>query len=199
MSKYYFDKKEEVENYKQLNVFLLKKHGFFKDDFNTGIVTWSISGTKTGSVSVQSYLEEGKRVIRLIYTITNRQSGEAVDYNYVASLTKTVCYFGGYRYWFVCPMFANGLYCRRRVASLYLGDNYFACRHCHNLTYSSRNEGGISKILGQAVSFPELDKLRRSIKRTHYAGKPTRKHRSYFKKLAKSEWQLSIIATGLKA
>ncbi|MCA9947859.1 MAG: hypothetical protein KC449_30465, partial [Anaerolineales bacterium] len=52
------------------------------------------------------------------------------------------CNFGGHRYWFICPLTANGRYCGRRVGKLYLapGSRYFACRHCQNLTYRSSQE-----------------------------------------------------------
>lgn len=48
-------------------------------------------------------------------------------------LTKTMPNFGGVRYWFLCPG------CNRRVGILYkpVGEIFFKCRHCHNLTYQS--------------------------------------------------------------
>ena len=48
-------------------------------------------------------------------------------------LTRTPCYFGGFRWWFICPD------CGKKVAILYkpLYSNFFLCRKCHNLTYSS--------------------------------------------------------------
>lgn len=50
------------------------------------------------------------------------------------SLTRTPCFFGGERQWFICPG------CSRRVGLLYrkpLSPHYF-CRHCNNLTYQLR-------------------------------------------------------------
>lgn len=47
------------------------------------------------------------------------------------SLTTTNCYFGGQRYWLVCPK------CERRAGVLYkkpTGD-LLLCRKCHNLKY----------------------------------------------------------------
>jgi hypothetical protein len=48
-------------------------------------------------------------------------------------LTKTPCYFGGERFWFICPD------CHRRVSILYRPrySSFFLCRHCHDLTYQS--------------------------------------------------------------
>lgn len=53
------------------------------------------------------------------------------------SLQQTRPYFGGVRYWFTCPIVADGVPCLRRVAKLFLplGARYFACRHCHELIY----------------------------------------------------------------
>ena len=46
----------------------------------------------------------------------------------------TPCNYGGHRPWLIC------MDCGRRVAVLYLRGKYFACRHCHNLTYRSCQE-----------------------------------------------------------
>jgi len=64
-------------------------------------------------------------------------SNESDDYLYgngvEIPLTKTPCYFGGERFWFICPD------CHRRVAILYRPrySSFFLCRHCHDLTYQS--------------------------------------------------------------
>lgn len=47
----------------------------------------------------------------------------------------------GERPWFVCPGVINGYVCRRRVAKLYLSGEYLLCRHCHDLTYETRQVG----------------------------------------------------------
>lgn len=47
-------------------------------------------------------------------------------------LTRTRCYFGGFRWWFICTN------CGRRVGILYKPRrvDQFLCRHCHDLTYT---------------------------------------------------------------
>jgi len=54
-------------------------------------------------------------------------------------ITTTPCYYGGVRYWFLCPAVVDGLLCENRVGKLYLppGGKVFACRHCYGLTYES--------------------------------------------------------------
>lgn len=66
---------------------------------------------------------------------------------------------GGIRYLAVCPLVVNGVACRRRVATLYLppGSPYFGCRHCHRLTYRSRqgHDKRVSALL-RSGKLPEL-------------------------------------------
>jgi hypothetical protein len=40
--------------------------------------------------------------------------------------------------------------CRRRVQKLYLGGEYFGCRHCYELSYQSRNEDATSRGIAKA-------------------------------------------------
>jgi hypothetical protein len=51
------------------------------------------------------------------------------------------CRFGGEQPWFICVAHANGVYCGRRVARLYGGGRFFACRHCYGLGYSVQRIG----------------------------------------------------------
>ncbi|MBF0562157.1 MAG: hypothetical protein HQL37_09075 [Alphaproteobacteria bacterium] len=61
------------------------------------------------------------------------------------SLTHTACHFGGERPWFLCPD------CRDRAGKLYLaGNSGFACRRCHDLTYTTRQETPIYRGLSRA-------------------------------------------------
>lgn len=61
-------------------------------------------------------------------------------------LDTTPCNYGGVRYWFLCP--ASG--CCRRVAILYLGGRYPACRHCLRLAYRTQNESSADRALTKA-------------------------------------------------
>jgi hypothetical protein len=69
--------------------------------------------------------------VRLRYTAW----GTPVEY--AVRLTTTIPQYGGWRWWFTCPLIAKGSPCNRRVAKLYLppGQHYFGCRHCYDLTY----------------------------------------------------------------
>ena len=197
MGRYYWSKKDEADGLKQVNVSFLRKHGYFNPGWRSETITFSRNGEKMGNISIQSAINEKEQYIRFIYTQTDRDTGEKNDFDYQIPLTTTPCYFGGKRYWFTCPWYANGQYCGKRVGVLYKDGDYFACRHCYQLTYNSRNLSGISKVAGQIISAPELDKLKQEVRRTYYAGKMTRKYKSFQKKERKFFAQLAIITGNL--
>lgn len=197
MGRYYWNKKQEADGMKQVSVAFLRKHGYFEEGWHNGKITWSRQGRETGNISIYSLLNEYEQYVRFVYTQTDRHTGEKSDYDYKVSLTTTDCYFGGKRYWFVCPWYVNEKYCGKRVGVLYLGTKHFACRHCHNLTYNSRNLGGIAKSMGQTISFPELERLENDAKRKSYAGKITKKYMRYVKKYDKSNYQMMVMAKRL--
>jgi hypothetical protein len=61
---------------------------------------------------------------------------------YTVTLEQTACWFGGWRWWFLCPLSKNGIYCGNRCSKLYLphGREFFGCRECYDLTYLSCQE-----------------------------------------------------------
>lgn len=193
MGRWNYSGTSEADSLKQVGVAFLKKHGYFSVGWRSGTITWSRFGETTGSISIESHIEENQQYIKFIYTQTDRNSGEKKDFKYQITLTTTPCYFGGKRYWFVCPWYTNGRYCGRRVGVLYKDGDYFACRHCYGLTYNSRNLSGISKVAGQVISIPELERLESEVKRKHYAGKMTRRYKRYLKKEEKSLYQLQVM------
>lgn len=199
MGRYYYNKKQEADSLEQVNVSFLKKRHYFDNGARTGYITWSRRGEKIGEISIQSYIFDFEQYIRFIYTQTNRHTGEKHDFDYKIPLTTTSCHFGGKRYWFICPWYINGVYCGKRVGALYLADKYLACRHCYNLTYNSRNLGGISKMAGQVISKPELEELENTIKIKYYAGRKTRRYKRYLKKSEKADRQFMFMVGHLQA
>ncbi|MDP2638172.1 MAG: hypothetical protein Q8P26_03870 [Candidatus Levybacteria bacterium] len=197
MGRYYYSKKEEADCLKKVSVSFLKKHGYFNNGWKSGNISWSRNGEKTGNISIQTSIDEDEQYVRCIYTQTERSSGIKTDLDYKIPLTTTPCYFGGKRYWFMCPWYANKIYCGKRVGVLYLSNKYFACRHCNDLTYNSRNLSGIFKAAGQVISAPELDKLREQVKMESYAGKMTKRYKSYLKKERKALFQMQAVVMGM--
>ncbi|MHC4645131.1 MAG: hypothetical protein ACYTBJ_06500 [Planctomycetota bacterium] len=181
MGRYYFDAKTTVEQATQLSIFKLKEFGLLKG-YSATTLTWTrkLSGEKS-SIGIIVNIED-ESYVKVSYTITDRNTGEKTDYDYIISLTTTPCNFGGVRYWFICPLSVNGVYCGRRTGTLYLASSghYFGCRHCYNLSYESRNECRLGRFgqLGYILRAErQYEELYRSIKRWRWRGRPTRKAR----------------------
>ncbi|MBA7519383.1 hypothetical protein ES705_11461 [subsurface metagenome] len=168
MGRYYYSKKDTVNSYKSISIKFLKQHKQLVGYCSAGI-SWTRGGEKTGSVSYYvDIMNPGDEHIRFKYTTTIRATGEKIDQDYKVRLGPTKCNYGGQRWWFICKN------CQRRVGVLYLGDSGFACRHCYNLTYESRNESRRG-FFGAIETMFKAEKIREGMKRRFYNGKPTRK------------------------
>lgn len=173
---------DTVEDCRSVSISFLKKHDYFCG-YRSGRIFWTNSmGEETGSIGVVVSIMDGENFVRFYYTVTDRSSGEKTEYDYKVRLTATPCNFGGLRYWFICPLSRNGVYCGRRAAKLYKapGAYYFGCRHCYDLSYESRNETrtGMFGVFGQVLKAErQTEELYGQIKRWTHRGKPTRKAR----------------------
>lgn len=172
--------KDEVEDTLRLSVPFLYRHGYFRG-FRAGTVTWTSGfGAQKRSVGIEVEARDGGGYLRIHYTQTDNGTGEKKDFDYRVLLASTPCRFGGVRYWFRCPCSRDGAPCGRRVGTLYKNGDYFACRHCYDLTYGSRklNRAYLrASGFGVILNDQKIDELEKSIKRRTYAGKPTRKQR----------------------
>ena len=184
MGRYYWDKKDTVEDCRSVSISFLRKHGYFSEPCSmSGSIVWKNGfGEITGSIGITVSTLDNVDYVRFYYTVTERSSGEKAEYDYKVSLATTPCHFGGVRYWFICPLSKNGVYCGRRVGKVYCppGANYYGCRHCYNLSYESRNESRLGRIgqLGYLLKAErQMEELQSRIKRNFYRGKPTKKFR----------------------
>lgn len=149
----------------------------------SGTIFWTnCFDERTGSIGIMVDTLDNDGYVKFNYTVTDRNTEEKTDYDYKVQLTTTPCNFGGVRYWFICPLSKNGVYCGRRVAKLYCapGANYYGCRYCYNLSYESRNESRLGRFgqLGYLLKAEkQIEELSSQIKRDFYDGKPTRKLR----------------------
>jgi len=127
-----------VEDCKTITTSFLNKNDYFTGGVKRGEITWRLNGAKTCSINIIVSTVKGDEYIRFQYMQTDRKkTAETTKLDYMARLSSTPCYFGGRRWWFICPLDA----CHRRVGSLHLGrGKYFGCRHCLNLTYTSSQE-----------------------------------------------------------
>lgn len=101
--------------------------------------------------------DEDKGFIILTYNFGDR------SFMYEVQVVSTPCQFGGKRYWLVCPNEFNGDSCRQRVTKLYLprSSSHFLCRHCHDLSYRSRQEWKPQTEMGLLIQLYRFDeKLR---------------------------------------
>jgi len=178
MGRIYHSAKQEADYLKKIKISTLKKYGFLKGGYISGTMKWegNFMNKESGiNIAVSNFEQETK--VRLGYSIEMMNKGiyETIDYN--LPLTTTDCNFGGRRYWFICNLTSNGKYCGRRVGNLYKLGKYFACRHCHNLSYDSRNENRRFRdyaLFYVLTNRKKIDLLKQKMKRRVYAGKPTK-------------------------
>jgi len=91
---------------------------------------WTFRDKSTSSILVEP--ADG----RVVLSYRQRRGSEKeANISQEVELTRTNCHLGGRRAWFVCP----AVNCGRRVAILYLEEN-FACRRCCQLAYRSQRE-----------------------------------------------------------
>ncbi len=121
------NKKDTVEGHKRIDVRYLVKHGLLNPGYHS--IGWSCGGESRGSIHFQ--VEDYG--ITLIYQY-RRGGQDWEDVRQRVTVEWTPCNFGGRRPWFICGN------CGRRVAVIYAGGKYFACRHCYDLTYTSCQE-----------------------------------------------------------
>jgi len=153
MGRWSFSKKDCVEDCLVLDSKFLRREGYF-DQPRNGILNWYRNEQKRASISIKNewnYQYTEVTGLRLEYTSTNRFTDEKTESNYVISLSRDPCRFGGYRFYFICPLTKNGITCRRRTTKLYIasGYTYFGCRMCYNLTYRSvqEHDNRVSKLM----------------------------------------------------
>lgn len=150
-------KKRTTESCPAIDTADLRRWGWLGADGGwTGRLTWGrgIDGELTHTVGYELHVGGAGAALRLRYE-SAREPGEAIVYR--VALEATPCRYGGRRWWFRCPLSRDGVPCRRRVRKVYLCGRYFGCRHCHDLTYRSRQR---SDARVYALARRGLDALR---------------------------------------
>lgn len=179
--------KTELEGLLYLDMSKLKEFGLLKGNV-TQSITWTNHFDEAKSritLNVNVYTN----LARLTYTTTDYFTGEKTDYNYRVVLESTPCNLGGVRWWFLCPLVVDGVYCARRVRRLYKGSDYFGCRNCQRLCYSSQNNYSKLHAFYLAEDLAEkAEQLYLTIKTPYYNGKPTRKMKRYAELVRRSDY-----------
>jgi hypothetical protein len=177
--------KQEADDIKSISINFLKKNDYFCGQ-RSGTITWTRSGMwgeSKSSVNVTVSIGD-EDYLKISYTQTDNHTEEEKSFDYKISLTTTPCNYGGKRYWFICPWYKDGVYCGNRVGTIYKNGDYFACRHCYDLTYSSRNKNRRNSYFPIFNVFDLTDRIEKLENKTtvrYYNGKPTRKYRKLLK------------------
>jgi hypothetical protein len=133
-----------VEECRTIDVSRWVREGIIAPDvvrLGSWILTNSYSGERLASIGYHVDTTGQQAWARLFYTITP-WGREPVDYDYKILLATTRPYYGGRRWWFVCPLIKGGRACYRRCGKLYLppGGRHYGCRQCYELSYESAQE-----------------------------------------------------------
>jgi hypothetical protein len=185
MGRYYWDKKDTVEDCRTISISFLRKFGYFDCSWPQGIVWTNRNGEQTAGMTVSVHTSQDENYIRLLYTMTDRNTGKETHFDYKVELETTPCNLGGVRWWFICPLSRNGVYCGRRVGVLYQAPwaDYYGCRHCYDLSYESRNEARHSQLVHMRrymTLSTRLKKLWGQTNRLIYRGIPTKRIQRLF-------------------
>jgi len=138
-----------VEECRHLDVDRIKE--FTERPGSRGSVYWGGQEDPDADITV---VAEGSREVadetraaklRLKYTL-NPSSEDPTECDYPVGLEYTECNFGGARPWFRCPGVVDGDRCGRRCRKLYLPHRrwaeYYLCRECYDLGYTSSRTSG---------------------------------------------------------
>jgi hypothetical protein len=83
--------------------------------------SWTRKNELAGTISIETEHD----ALVLIYRSHRFGSTEWRDVRQRVPITWTECHLGGRRPWFKCDAYSNGLYCGRRVTTIYNGGDFF--------------------------------------------------------------------------
>ncbi len=135
---YRWSKRTTKEELKRIDVRYMRKAGLLMPN-HTGTLSWTSNGNPSGKIGYTMR----KNVMILSYTFQH-QNEDWKPVEQTVPISRTSCNYGGERPWFHCPI------CQTRVAILYLVSDLFRCRHCHNIPYSSQQEGHLDRLCRKA-------------------------------------------------
>ncbi len=177
-----------AEELNRINIFFLRKKGYLPQEESHlfGKIIWTDNSGWKNNIRVVIKTSGNKpetietSYIELDYTINARTAErETIDINYKIPLVTTPCNYGGKRYWFICSLSKNDVYCGRRVGVLYGFDKYFGCRYCASVAYHAQFES--KRFRFGSVCEPDVEKAYMDIKTFYYNRKPTRKYKRYLR------------------
>lgn len=182
--------KHICEESRRISISWIKKRGYLTHGNCSGIVWTSSDGSKS-DINYQIDLSNPSPSMRLMYTVTFHWDGEKKDFDYKIPIMKQNCFFGGFRWWFVCPLFLNGVYCGKRTGTLYNYSNgYYGCRICTRRAYRSQNERKDGYFGGFTCALDLLE-AKDALRIKYYKGQPTKRYERLNRKMSKFEHRLN--------
>lgn len=155
MGRWFYNKKDTVSGHHAIDIRKLREWGWLKG-FTCGTLRWSRGGEETGSMDISIDIRTRQGNVWLNYAHNKTES-----LNYQVQLVTTACNYGGFRWWFLCPLIRNGYPCQRRVGVLYVAGKYAGCRYCYDLTYESCQDSHKFDFLAQSMGLPNEKALKR--------------------------------------
>lgn len=168
---------------KTVSISFLTKQGYLKpNQWQSGTITWSRNGNKTGSISIIVNTQAENPYVELDY-----KCNETLI-NYRVQLVSTLSNLGkGVVWYFVCPH--TGKRCRK----LYLANAHFYHRSAfrgfmYEKQTQSKKYRGLDKTLGVYFRADQLyEQLYKKHFKKQYAGKPTKKYLKLTLQIQKAE------------
>jgi len=166
---------------KRISTSDLYKENLF-DDGGVIVISWrALLGLRNSefedSVVIEKIKNEDK--IKLGYILIDSDDLKE-KCMYSVELTRVHAKFGGFKYYFICPLTVRGISCGRRVAVLYKPDNeiYFGCRYCHQIKYPTQlfnQKHSAYTDIKRHIIEKKIESLEETIVRPKYKGKNTQK------------------------
>jgi hypothetical protein len=171
------------DDLKTVSISFLKKHGYLKpNQWQSGTLSWSRNGNKTGSISIIVNTRPESLYVELDY----KCNGSPI--NYRVQLVSTPSNLGkGFVWYFVCPR------THKRCRKLYLADTYFyhrsAFKGCmyESQTYSQKNRQLVKLYEGYFLTDKLYSETNQKNFKKFYANKPTKRYQRILDKMSKAE------------
>lgn len=167
---------------KTISISFLTKQGYLKpNQWQSGTITWSRNGNKTGSISIEVNTQAESSYLELDYKCNE------TPINYRVQLISALSNLGkGFVWYFVCPH--TGKRCRK----LYLDNTYFYHRSAFRGMYESQTQSKKYRELEKTLGvYFRADKIYEQIYKKHfkrqYAGKPTKKYLKLTRQIQRAE------------
>ena len=177
MAKYYPNRFQTVDETLCINLSTLHSWGFFQMYGYRWTLVWTgMDLRRTAECWINS--DSSNPSMHLEYQVGDGFAGSKTLYCDLP-LLRASCYYGGYRWLFICPQ------CHKKTLTLSrpLNSWYFACRTCYKLTYLSRQANYRNRFHLQRIQqyLAKTNSLRSQIKRLLYRKNITKNYAKYLK------------------